>query len=85
MKEQLQETAKNNKEFTFHCCLMNKEEYEEDFELVLKETALCLAKDKLDNYLQNTYGWITKRIYKNERMHSDRYWAVNLTKVELLV
>lgn len=69
------------KEFTFHCCLINKKDYEEDFILVITDTALILAKNKLDTYLQDEWGWITKRIYKNEAMGSDRYWSVSLEKV----
>ncbi len=66
--------------WTFNCRLVNKG-LEEDFEYTTKDTALILAKDTLDEFLQHNWGWITKRVYKNENMHSERYWAVDLIKV----
>lgn len=69
--------------YIFNCILNNKGDSEEDFEIEVKATSLIMARKQVDEYLQANWGWITKQIYKNERMRSDRYWELTLIRVSI--
>ncbi len=69
--------------YIFECQLVNKEDIEENFTAEARATAMCLAKDKLDEFLQKEWGFIVKRAYKKETMINDRFWDVDLSKVIL--
>lgn len=70
--------------FTFHCLLTNKGEYEEDFRINIVDTALCLARDRIEYMLTKEYGYITMRTYFKENMKSERYWNIKLENMEIL-
>lgn len=70
--------------YTFLCTLWSTKEIEEQFELVMEEIGLATAKNKIDQFLFKEWGSITKRIYRNENMRSERYWGVELKRVEIL-
>lgn len=67
--------------FTFECQLVNKKVLEEKFKFAITSTSLVLAKDEMDQALHVWFGSITKRVYKNQHMHSERYWSVELIEV----